>query len=103
MGYRPKRTPFELDFSGTEDDGLEITVRPLPHALMMDVAAACTTPDAATMRHVAATFTHAVETWNLEDDEGHPVPVDADGLLSQDSRFVNAVIQKWIESIAGRA
>jgi len=102
MGFRPKRTPLKLDFSGTEYEGLEITVRPLPQAVMLDIAAACDTWDIVTMRHMAATFTHAVESWNLEDDDGQPVAADADGLLSQDARFVSAVVQKWIETLAAR-
>lgn len=100
MGFRPKRTPFKLDFSGTEYEGLEITVRPVPMTVMLDVAAACAAPDAATMRHVAATFAYALESWNLEDDDGQPVAADPDGLLNQDGRFVNSVIQKWVESMA---
>jgi len=99
MGFRPKRTPFKLDFSGTEYDGLEITVRPVPLAVMMDMAAACAVPDPASMRHVAATFTYALESWNLEGDDGEPVAADADSLMSQDGRFVNAVIAKWIEAM----
>jgi len=102
MGFRPKRTPFKLDFSGTEYEGLEVTVRPVPLSVMMDIVAACASPDSATWRHVAATFTYAVESWNLEGDDDEPVAADADSLLSQDGRFVNAAIQKWIETMAAR-
>ena len=99
MGYRPKRTPVKLDFTGTEYEGLEITVRPLPMAVMMDIGS--TVGDPSAVRHVAATFGYAMESWNVEDDDGQPVPADVDGLLSQDGRFVAAVIQKWAESLSG--
>lgn len=102
MGFRPKSAPFKLDFSGTEYDGLEITVRPVPLAVMLDMVAACAAWTPETMRHVAATFTYSLESWNLEGDDGEIVATDADGLLSQDGRFVNAVIGKWIESTAAR-
>ena len=100
MGFRPKRTPFKLDFSGTEYEGLEITVRPLPMAVMLDVSAAAVT-DTGAFRQVAATLGYALESWNVEDDEGEPVPADADGLLSQDGRFVAAVIGAWVQSLSG--
>jgi hypothetical protein len=100
MGFRPKRTPFKLDFTGTEYAGLEVTVRPLPLSVMLDMASACADPSPATMRHVAATFTYALESWNLEGDDGEPVAADADSLLGQDGRFFNAVIGKWIETTA---
>jgi hypothetical protein len=101
MGFRPKRTPFALDFSGTEYEGLEVTVRPLPMVVMMDVIAAAGARDLAAVRHLHATFGYALESWNVEDDDGQPVPADVDGLLSQDGRFVNAVIEKWCESLSG--
>lgn len=37
-GFRPARLPLKLDFSGTEYEGLEVTVRPVPMAVMLDVA-----------------------------------------------------------------
>ena len=100
MGFRPKRTPFSLDFSGTEYEGLEVTVRPVSLSVTMDMVTACVTPTPATMRQLAATFTYALESWNLEGDDGEPVAADADSLMSQDGRFVNAVIAKWIEAMS---
>jgi hypothetical protein len=100
MGFRPKRTPFKLDFSGTEYEGLEVTVRPVSLSVTMDMVAACATLTPATMRQLAATFTYALESWNLEGDDGEPVAADADALLAQDGRFVNAVIAKWIEAMS---
>ena len=102
MGFRPKRTPFKLDFSGTECEGLEITVRLLPMNVMLDIGAAGL-GDTAVFRYVAATFGYAMESWNVEDDDGQPVPADADGLLSQDGRFVAVVIQAWIAALGETA
>ena len=100
MGFRPKRTPFKLDFSGTEYEGLEITVRPLPMNVMLDMSAAGV-EDTAKFRHVTATLGYALESWNVEDDDGQPVAADVDGLLSQDSRFIAAVIGAWVLSLTG--
>jgi len=102
MGFRPKRTPFKLDFSGTECEGLEITVRPVPQAVMVDVIEAMGSGDLAAAKHMYATFAYALESWNVEDDDGTPVTADLDGLMAQDSRFVTAVIQAWTAAI-GRA
>jgi hypothetical protein len=95
MGFRPKREPFKLDFTGTEYEGLEITVRPVPMSVMQDVGATIASGDASAFRHVAATFVYALESWNVEDDDDRPVPADMDGLMGQDPRFVIAVIQAW--------
>jgi hypothetical protein len=100
-GFRPKRAPMKLDFTGGEYAGLEITIRSVPMSVMQDVAATASSNDAAAFRHIAATFAYAVESWNVEDDDGNPVPADLDGLMSQDPRFVMAVIKTWTEAQYG--
>jgi hypothetical protein len=100
-GFRPKRAPLKLDFSGTEHAGLEITIRSVPMSVIQDIGTAVASGDATAFRHIAATFAYALESWNVEDDDGHPVPADMDGLMSQDPRFVTAVITAWTEAIYG--
>lgn len=102
-GFRPKRAPFKLDFSGTEYEGLQVSARPVPMSVMLDVGAAVASGDASAFRHIAATFAYALESWNVEDDDGHPVAADMDGLMSQDPRFVTAVIRSWTEAMYGAA
>ena len=101
MGFRPARAPFKLDFTGTEYEGLEVTVRPMPMSVMLDVIAAVGSGDLAAGRHMYATFAYALESWNLEDDDGVPVAADLDGLMSQDGRFVAAVISAWAAAMGG--
>jgi len=101
MGYRPKRAPLKLDFAGTEYAGLEITIRSVPMSVIQDVAVAASSGNPSAFRHIAATFAYAIESWNVEDDDDRPVPADLDGLLSQDPRFVAAVIKTWTEAIYG--
>ncbi len=100
-GFRPARAPFKLDFDITEYAGLQISVRPVPMSVMLDVTASATTSDAQAFRHIAATLAYALESWNVEDDDGHPVPADLDGLMSQDPRFVTAVIRAWTDAMYG--
>jgi hypothetical protein len=100
MGFRPKRSVFKLDFSGTEYEGLEITTRSIPMSLMLDILATVAAQDPSATRHVAATFAYALESWNVVDDDDQPVPADLDGLLSQEPSFVNAVIASWVAAMA---
>jgi len=101
MGYRPNRAPCKLDFTGTEYDGLEVVTRPMPMSVLLDVMAGSTKQDLESFRQTAATFAYALDSWNVEDDDGQPVPADLDGLLSQDPRFVSAVIMAWVASLLG--
>jgi hypothetical protein len=100
-GFRPKRGPFKLDFAGTEFEGLEVTVRPVPMSVMLDISATIASGDLTAFRHVAATFAYSLESWNVEDDDGHPASADMDGLASQDSRFATALLKAWTEAMHG--
>jgi len=100
MGYRPTRIPCKLDFTGTEYDGLEVVTRPM--SVLLDVMAGAAKEDADSFRHMAATFAYALESWNVEDDDGQAIPADLDGLLSQDPRFVSAVITAWSVALGGK-
>ena len=101
MGYRPKYGICELDFSDTGLDGLRIAVRPVPFSVLLDIASATGSQDPEALRHFAATFAYALESWNVEDDDGQPVPADLDGFQSRDPRFVLAVMRTWMASMMG--
>lgn len=101
MGFRPKRAPFKLDFTGTELEGLEVTVRPVPMSVLQDIAVTVSSGDPSAFRHVATTLGYALESWNVEDDDDRPVPCDLDGLMSMDPRFVVVVIRAWTAAVYG--
>jgi hypothetical protein len=103
MGFRPKRELYKLDFTGTEYEGLEVTARGVPLAVMLDMLTAMTAQEPSALQQMAATFGYALESWNVEDEDGQPVPADADGLMSQGSPFFLAVTKAWIAAMAGGA
>lgn len=37
--------------------------------------------------------------WNVEDDDGNPVPATGEGLLCQPAPFANAILSKWLEAV----
>ncbi len=39
--------------------------------------------------------------WNLEDDEGQPIPCSTDHFMEQPLAFLNAVTAQWIEAVTG--
>ncbi len=104
MGYRPPSTGQKLDFAGTAYEGLEVTVDAASMAVMLSVtelfAAASERNNAeaaAAMRELLAAFASVLESWNTEDRKtGDPVPATLDGLLSQDTDFVMAIIGAWL-------
>jgi hypothetical protein len=99
MGYRPPSTGQVLDFTGTQYEGLEVTVDSVPVGMLLDIgdkAAAADKGDVSQMRELFSLFASVIEAWNVEDRRGEPVQPTLEGLLSQDISFVMAVIGAWI-------
>jgi hypothetical protein len=45
-------------------------------------------------------FAKSLKAWNLDDDDGQPVPETADGVRSQDLDFILEITMAWMDAIA---
>lgn len=101
MGYKPKRKIYTLAFEGEEYEGLEVKIRGLNTGQVMDIdAARADGGDSAIVAMLQLMAEQLVE-WNVEDDEGQPVPTTFEGVRSLDIDFNWAVIDAWQNAAAG--
>lgn len=111
MGYVRKRT-FKIRFGdGHEFEGLEVRMRSvsvgkllqlLPKIDALDGIAVATKPeDVEEIKEVFREFSTLIDSWNIEDEDGTPVPVTCEALMDQELRLVVAVIQQWAEYVSG--
>jgi hypothetical protein len=99
-GFRlPERTA-RITFEGTDYDGAEIRVRlSVSFAQFIALRESAQGED---QERMARLFGETVlMDWNLEDDEGRPMPADADGMLAIPLDLANLVVQHWVEEVAG--
>ncbi len=114
MGYRREAKAYKLKFADDDMAGFEITVRGLSSAGFLRLtraAAAAQDIDVTNVKDVGAAtgpvgdmFVMLAENtigWNLEDDDGIPVPVTVDAVLDQDYEFVMRIVDAWMTAIAG--
>ncbi len=59
-----------------------------------------TAEDAAKVDRLFTGFADALVSWNLENEDGSPVPATADGLKSQDIDFVMQIVSAWIAALS---
>lgn len=99
MGYRPPRKIYDLDFTGTEYEGLAVKMRGLTvgEELQLDELR---TGDGAERRGFEL-MTSLLVAWNIEDDQGQPVPPTFEGVCSQDSVMIGAVIDALKAAVSG--
>lgn len=100
MGYRPPPTVRKLDFSGTEHEGLEVATRGIPLGVLLDITEKAIAGEAGGSRDFHALFAGSLESWNVEDSFGDPVPATLEGLLSLDATFATEIFMAWAASMA---
>lgn len=108
MGYVPKRTLYKLDFSQTEHAGLEVTTKSATMAALLDILSLSDNVEQAGVKNVDrdqleklfGLFDEVLVSWNVEEEDGTPVPATKAGLLSQDPGFVMEVIGAWGTAMA---
>ncbi len=111
MGYVRKKT-FKIRFGeGHEFEGLEVRMRSVSIGRMLrlmpkigaldDIVA--TKPDE--IEDLFRDIAGLIDSWNIEDedDQGNVVPVPAtyEGVIDQDLRMLNCILQEWAQHVAG--
>ena len=103
MGYKRARKTYRLKFEDPELNGFEIAMGSLTIGQFMDLqaASAAAADDAEGVTALLEKFTAKIISWNLEDDDGLPVPATFDGVKTQDMDFIMTIISAWMDAMAG--
>ena len=103
MGYRRQPTVYRLIFS--EYEGLEVMARSCSVEEMLKVtglaAQMSSSPDDKQLTELFGFFAKRLVSWNLEDEDGKPVPATLKGLLGEEMGFILNIVQAWVRAITG--
>jgi hypothetical protein len=108
MGY--KRKVYVLEWpAGHEFHGLEVEAKGLPVKKLFELTslAGQLQDDAADVaakvglaEELFAGFAERLVGWNLEEDDGTPVPPDLTGMADQDFDFMMGLVMAWMDAVA---
>lgn len=102
MGYKPKRKIYNLDFTGTDYEGLMVSIRGLNTGQYMDMVTAKAEVEAGgETTNLLTIMASRLVSWNVEDDDDLPVPPTLDGIKTQDLDFNLAIVNAWTTAMAG--
>lgn len=100
-GFTRKKT-YVLEFEeGSEFFGLEVKVRPVTIGEMLEITDMVAW-DNNDLRPLFARFADALVSWNIETEEGDPVPADFDGVCTQDADMIMELISAWQDAVTGK-
>ena len=96
MGYKPKIKGRKLTFSDDDDlAGLEVIVRNPSIGQLMEldgIGDIGDKPSKADLEAIFRAFASLLKSWNVEAEDGTPVPCTYEGVLSQDPDFMFSII-----------
>lgn len=99
-GYRRERNLYKLVFD--QYPGLVVRTRSASAGMVFDVSRLTDlepTPD--TVEEMFEKFAGVLVSWNLENDEGEPIPATVESLMDEDFDFVMQLIHAWIRAVTG--
>lgn len=104
-GYKRERRIFVLEFADPQYEGLVVKVRSIPirewkHLLTLDSESDDPQIRLTSINQMMYAFSEALVFWNMEDDEGNPLPTTLEYLESEDSDFVMSLIMQWMAAVA---
>lgn len=104
-GFKRKTKVYELDFSGTELDGLTVTAKSAPIGLFMQIGQLADRLDGVgdadmtqilgVVNELVDTFAQVLVSWDLLDDNDQPVPASPAGLLTLEIDELMFLIGAW--------
>ena len=94
-GFRIQKSTARLVFAG-DYEGAEIVVRlDVPVSVFIEIQ------DMVSNEQQLKVFelfgAKVLQEWNLENDDGNPVPATSDGMQTIPLDFANLIIEKWVE------
>lgn len=100
MGFKRKPKTYNLSFAEGHDlHGLEVKMLSLTVADFVRMASK--DDDESAARENFNLFARSLVAWNLEDEDGKPVPTTLEGVESQDFEFILSLSAEWMSAISG--
>lgn len=108
MGYRRKQRSYRLVFEKGPLAGFEMATRvpgldqidAITDMVAIDLSSGRPTKeDVAKLRTFCEAMAFCITEWNLEDEDGSPVPCTQVNLLAQDVEFLIPLARGWLDAL----
>ena len=98
-GFRVPERTAHIQFEDTDYDGAEVWIRlNVSFARYLELREASEAGDQARMTRMFGD--NMLDRWNLEDDDGIPIPADGDGMMQIPLDFATLIITQWVDTVS---
>ena len=95
---RVKRRQYKLIFQDEDMAGVEITVKSLTSGQLIELQEA---QSSGIHEKFTSMLAEQLVSWNVEDEDGTPIPPTLEGIRSMDIDFNNRVVDAWTDQVFG--
>lgn len=110
MGFTRPSKVYRLVFEDPQYEGLEVSAKSVPLGRFLELTAlaesaseSLTAEDLRNLDGLFAGFAEALVSWNLDAEDGTPIPANLDGIRGQDVSFMFDIVTSWMTALAGVA
>jgi hypothetical protein len=101
MGYRRKLKTITVTFGDDHElAGLEVTTRGLSLGTYLELLGMGEV-DRSSIGEALKEFARCLTSWNLEDEDGTPVPATEESVFAEDHNMMLKVAAAWLDSMHG--
>lgn len=101
MGYRRKRKTIRVVFDDDHElAGLEITTRGLSLGTFLELVG-MGEEDRSSIGEALKEFASSLLSWNLEDEDGTPVPPTPEAVYAEDHNMMLRIARAWLDAMHG--
>jgi hypothetical protein len=103
MGYRKTPTIYQLTFADPDYEGLEVRCKALKLGRLRKLLAVTGKGDMSNeeLDELFGILEEGLLSWNLEDEDGNPVPTTREGINDQEVPFILDIVDTWIDGMTG--
>lgn len=107
MGFKRKQRVYRLEFAVGPLAGFEVQTRvprldqveAIGELANVKVVGTPTSEDISKLRKFCEAMAECIVEWNLEDEDGTPIPCTKGNLLAQDLEFLMPLAAGWMQAI----
>ncbi|MEU1445513.1 hypothetical protein [Streptomyces mirabilis] len=100
MGYKRDPKIYHLKFQD-EYDGLEVKIRSLSMGQLIAVRNGTAYGDKEATEGMVELLAERLIDWNLEDEDGSPVPTTLEAMKGEDNDLILAIVNQWTNAVGG--
>jgi hypothetical protein len=101
MGYRRKHKTVTVQFDGNHElAGLEVTTRGMSLGAYLELVGMGDV-DRSGIGEALRVFADSLVSWNLEDENGNPVPATVEAVYAEDHSMMLKVGTAWLDALSG--